>query len=701
MVGNEWKTIDSESLPKQKRANGNEIEEDGLDLEELFTVLRLDKALASMRRRWLLMTGVTTATLLGAVGVGLPTALTDVYVSKVEILTEPTTPEKDLVSSVFETLGDEQIRNQLSSNRRENLGDETRKKVLKSPGLLSPVIEQLQQQYPGMDYETLVESLSVEMLVENNVLAVAYASRDPKQVEDVVELVGQAYLNYSLEQELKDIRQAIAFVEQQIPQIRSKVNEQQEKMQKFQLEYNLIDPEITVSELSTKINTLEQKQIDNKLQLDEVRLGYTSLEKDLAEKTPDAVTAMAVTQDPSYQQIMNRLLEIDMQIAKESVLFLDGSPRMEILRQERENMLGLLRRQQELAKAELASKIAELEGRTQILNQTIAQLNDQRNVLHSVGGDYADIKRDVEIANQNLNEFLALREGLQIKAEQREAPWQLLVPASDPEALPKNLRSLRVNVIVGLILGLLLGAGSALVVDNLNKVIRGAKEVQEIANLPLLGLIPFEKQLGASVPTLQTGAFKSFHATYMNIRVLSSEMPIRSLAIASALGGEGKSTVAVHLAQAAATMEQSVLIVDTDLRNPSIHKHLDLENEQGLTDVIHNNQELKNVIQQVPGHENLFVITAGSIASDPIQTFSAQKMKEVMEKLEANFDLVVYDTPSLLDCADTYILAPHTSGVVLVAGLGKLKPLALEQAIDELKGVGTPILGTVVNQVVK
>jgi len=700
MVANEWKPLNSESVLTSKGA-GSEIDEDGLDLEQLLTALRLDKFLATLKRRWLLVTGVATGTLLTSVAIGLPSALRDVYISKVEILTQPTTPENDLVSRVFETLNDGTSKAQISADRKLNLEDETRKKILKSPKLLAPVVEQLQQKYPAIDYQTLIENLTVEMLVESNILAIAYAGYESKEVEDVVDLVSKAYLNYSLEQELKDIRQAISFVDEQIPQIRSKVNEQQEKLQKFQLEYNLIDPETTVAQLTEKINALEQRQIENQLALDEVRVKYGALEKDLAQKTPDSVASLELSQNPSYQQIKSRLLEIDIQLAKESVLYLDNSPKIEILREERENLLGLLEQQQQQALAELTSRMAELEGRDMILTSAINTLNEQRKTLHSVSGDYTDIRRDVEIANQSLNQFLSLREGLEIKAEQKESPWQVLIPASTPEALPKNIQNLRTNVIIGMVLGLILGAGSALVVDNLNKVIRGAKEVQDIAKLPLLGLIPFEKQLGDAIPTLQTGAFKAFHSTYMNLRVFGSDLPIRSLAIASAMPGEGKSTIAVHLAQAAATMEQRVLVVDANLHNPKLHEQIGIENNLGLTDVIANDVDVNDVIEQVPGSENLFAITVGSVESDPIQTLSSHKMKQVMDKLAASFDLVLYDTPALLDCADTYILAPNTDGVIVVAGLGKLKPLALEQAIDELKGVGTPILGTIVNQVTK
>jgi capsular exopolysaccharide synthesis family protein len=195
--------------------------------------------------------------------------------------------------------------------------------------------------------------------------------------------------------------------------------------------------------------------------------------------------------------------------------------------------------------------------------------------------------------------------------------------------------------------------------------------------------------------------YEAFRSLFTNIRLLSPDTPIRSVVISSAMPGEGKSTIAIYLAQAAAEQGRRVLLVDTDLRHPSIHNRLGLANMQGLTDVISTDIDFNHVIQQSPQENNLFVLTAGSIPPDPIRVLASQKMQDLIAQLRSAFDLVVYDAPPLTGLADAYLLAAETNGMVLVASLGQVKRSVLENALDQLKehsNFSTPLLGVVANR---
>jgi polysaccharide biosynthesis transport protein len=156
--------------------------------------------------------------------------------------------------------------------------------------------------------------------------------------------------------------------------------------------------------------------------------------------------------------------------------------------------------------------------------------------------------------------------------------------------------------------------------------------------------------------------------------------------------------VAIQLAQAAAAMGQRVLLVDANLRCPTLHNRVGLMNIQGLTDVISQDLEWSNVIERSHDEENLFVMSAGPIPPDSVRLLASQKMQDLMDDLQASFDLVIYDTPPLLGFADAYLLAANTNGMVLVAGLGKLKRTLLQQALEEIQVSGTPILGLIANK---
>ncbi len=697
----------SQPLPLAKVAQFNESDEGGLNLGQV---------LGAIRRRVILVIGVTAV--MASAGGFKAIKETPVYQAKFEILTKPVTVESELVSSVPQTLSNQ--RGEIAAAGKGGVND-TKIRVLQSPKVLSPIVKQLQTRYRDVSYDSIAGSLSIKNSEKaSDILEVGYQSPDPKLVKDVLALVSTAFLNYSLEERQIDIRRGLKFVEEQLPTLQSRVQTQQERLQKIRQSNNLINPEKTGEQLSTQIATFKQQLLDNQIQLKEAQDLYISLQQELTKQPEELAAAKVLNDSPRFQSILGKLQEIDTQIAKESARFLEASPTIERLREQRQRLIPLLNQEGNRVQREIAGRLRELEGRNQSIAQTINRLERQIKQLSVVNRDYNDIEQQLKIATDNLNQFLTKREALRIDASQRQVPWQLLAPISEP--LPSS-SSLKKNIALGTIVGLLLGLGLAIVVDKLSNIIYTSREIKDITKLPLLGVIPFVKELGEFAPAgnislvapqansknnlgnknqlqlYQTDSFfEVFRSLYTNIRLLGSDTRIQSLVISSATHVDGKSTVAAHLAQAAAAMGQRVLLVDTNLRYPSVHKRVGLRNIQGLTNVISTDLDFNDVIERSPLEENLFVLTAGPIPPDPIRLLASQKMQDLMEKLQAAFDLVIYDTPPLLGIADAYLLAVHTNGIVLVTGLGKLKRPVLEQALEELKVSGTPILGVVANR---
>jgi capsular exopolysaccharide synthesis family protein len=289
---------------------------------------------------------------------------------------------------------------------------------------------------------------------------------------------------------------------------------------------------------------------------------------------------------------------------------------------------------------------------------------------------------------------------------------------------------------LGLVGSILLGISSALLVEKLDNTYHTVDTFKEKLKLPLLATIPFDRQLSNAqnlsvaekahtaslaqllahdsseskqvaerVSTLveeygyygSSKFLEAFRILHTNIQLLSSDQPIRSIVISSALPGEGKSTIAFNLAQTASAMGQRVLLVDADLRRPKVHNLLELNNLWGLSSIISGNTPVESVIQQAPNVNGLSVITSGPVPPDPTKLLSSQKMKQLMADLHKTFDLVIYDTPPLLGLADPSILASHTDGIMLVARMHKTDRSALNQAIDSLKMTRSNVLGMVIN----
>ena len=183
-----------------------------------------------------------------------------------------------------------------------------------------------------------------------------------------------------------------------------------------------------------------------------------------------------------------------------------------------------------------------------------------------------------------------------------------------------------------------------------------------------------------------------------NIRRIETEPPIRSVVVSSAEAEEGKSITAAHLAQAAAAMGERVLLVDGNLRSPSLHKFLGISNHKGLANALASNAQLQTIVQQSPNESNLYILTAGESTADPARLLSTKTIQFFLSRVENVFDLIIFDSPAVLDYADASLIAAETSGLVLVSNLGKLKSTQLEQTLEKLWVSKIAVLGIVARE---
>ncbi len=668
--------------------------------------LELGRLLAIFRRKSLLILSITSAVALLA---QLKT-LTDqpVYKAGFEILTKSVTVENQVLSSVPQTLGSRPENPEAPATTL----DETKIRVLQSPAILNPLVEQLQPQYPQISYELLAKNLKVTAS-QSDILAVTFSDPDANLVRDVLSRLSNQYLEYSLATRQGDVRQGLVFVEEQLPTLEALVARQQAKLQNFRQQFNLIDPQLQAEQLSGQLGDLAQDRLKTQTQLSEARLLFSEMQAQLRSRGIEDASGSALTANPRYQRLLDQLLEVDSQFAKDSTLYLDSSPDMQVLQEQRQNLLPLLQREGVRAQREVASQIQELENRAESIEKSAAVLNAQVKQLSFVTREYSDIQRELQIATDNLNQFLTKREGLRIEAAQREVPWQLLTPPSAP--LPQSASAKR-RLALGIGLGFLLGLAAALLSERLSNRIHSPKEIKELTQLPLLGVIPTNRLLNSAPhqpPTtrsdfsLLTGHplqaqislpfQEAFRTLYANLRFISPDTPIRSLVVSSPTANAGKTTVALYLAQAAAAAGQRVLLVDADLRRPRLHQYLQMSASPGLTDVVSSGFDLENVLRPVAWESNLSLLSCGSIPPDATRILASQSMQQFMAKALTAFDLVIYDMPPLLGISDAYFLAPQTDGLLLVVRLHQLKRVLLEQAIDELRVPAVPILGAVAN----
>ncbi len=685
------------SLSQTNVTQLNDTDEGGLNLGQVG---------ATLRRRALLIVGVTGVV---AAAAALK-AETDppVYNGRFEILTKPVTGESKAIANIQQGLSQGTV----VAPEPESVA--TTIKVLESPRLLNPIVKELQKKYPQKYARLTSKDLASDLQITSNqpnVLAVEYVYSDEEQVKEVLQELQRTYLQYSLAERQEDINQAIKFVQERITKggLETRVDKWQEKLRRLRQNNNLVEPAQKAQEVSVLIGNLTQQRLETRVQYEQMTAKYNDLQRELAEQPEERAGNSILSENPRYQKILDQIQEADIAIKKESARFTDENPSLETLKDKKTKLMPMLVDEESRVQRDFLSRINELAARDRSLEQKILENEKNLRTLATVNRDYDKIQQQLKISTDNLTQFIAKQQALEIEKAQKQQPWKLLDPQLTEVFKPTAVSgSAKRNLALGAMLGLLLGAGAALVVDKLSNVFYSSKDLKDATFLPLLGSVPLRKELATlGVQDSISGEiqkpdralfFEVFRSLYTNILLLGSDTPIRSLVISSATQDDGKTTVAVYLALAAAAMGHRVLLVDANLRCPTLHKRVGLMNIQGLTDVISSDLDWSNTIERSPLESNLYVLSAGPIPPDSIRLLASHKMQDLMNDLQASFDLVIYDTPPVVGFADANLLAANTNGMVLVAGLGKLKRTVFQQALEELQVAGTPILGVVANK---
>lgn len=727
--GKRWPSVPP--IYPHQRPDNRENDED-LNLRQLLTVVRRRSfAIASVA------IAVTSA-------IGFWTLRqTPKYESKFQLLVEPVTAEEGKLEKLAQVPG-------VTDAPYSVLDYDTQIQVLLSPNLMTPILQEINKRYPNVTYDTLINynQLKVNRFEETKILEVRYRDTDPKKVREVLHQVARGYLRYSLQERQMNLKKGIQFVESQLPILRARVDKLQGELQAFRQRNNLLDPESQAQQLATRVSGLEQQKLNTQLQYREIRSLYGALSSQLDLSPDRAIATTSLSEATRYQQLLNKLQDVEAEIAKESARFTAEDPRIVKLREQQRNLLPLL--QQEARKvlgtsvdqagvtndspssirAQLSQQLVDAANQIQVLQvrqNAIAQaerlLNLEVKQMPVIARQYTDLQRELNVATESLNRFLGVREGLEIEVAQKSLPWQIILKPQVPK-FPISPNTNR-NIILGAIAGLLLGTIVAFIIERLDNVFHSPDELKDRSKLPLLGVIPYCKQLKHMTPVADLAQripepedsipqkknrrqpqwykaspfLEAFRSLHTNVRFLGSDTPIHSIVISSATQGDGKSTTAVNLAQAAAAMGQRVLLVDADLRLPQVHRVLGLENQVGLSNVIATGLTAKQAIQRLPMWDHLYVLTAGQLPPDPTRLLSSKKMQYLMEQFHAVFDLVIYDTPPMLGLADAQLLSAHTDGVVIVVGLGKTDRSVLMQALDRMRVSNAPLLGVVANGV--
>ncbi len=690
----------SNNRPQWLPLFNGQADEDALDFGSIFSVFQ--------RRGWIVLSSAILGGFLGAtLGKAKPS-----YQAEFQLLTKPMTAEGQVVSSLKQSVDVSGGGSASTTSSPRGPGfDATKARLLLSQAVLEPVHKQVKETYPDFQYGQLLKNIDVKPVPDTEILIVRYSDSNSARVNTVLKALSDRYIKYSLEERRAETTQGLTFINDQLPALQGKVQALQQRLQTFRKQNIFFDPESQNREISEQLSNFRKQRLDTEVQLKQAIALRDNIQGEIDADRGDKTAGVSLRQSQGYQKLIDQLLAVDAKIAQDGAIYLPESENMQILQRERTQILSLMEREATRAKDEVNTQVVDLVAKNKALDTTEAGLRDRMQNLSGIAREYTDIQAQLQIATENLNQFLAKKSTLQINNGQQVTPWQPISAPSDPQ-----ITSVSSNTLVGSILGLLLGIGAALMIDRLINVFYNSEEIKKASKLQLLGVIPYNRELAQVERSLssrpnspdmsQLGKFsrfgtipflEAFRLLSTNLRLTNTQAPVRSIVITSAMAGDGKSTVALYLAQAAASMGQRVLLVDAELRRPQQHYRLGLSNQQGLSNVLLSNLDAAEFIQPWPINPNVHILTAGSSPNDPITLLASQKMKQVMDRCAQDYDLVIYDTPPITGLSDALLVAAHADGLILVTRIKKTKRAAVEQAIEGLKFLPNRVLGVVAN----
>lgn len=308
--------------------------------------------------------------------------------------------------------------------------------------------------------------------------------------------------------------------------------------------------------------------------------------------------------------------------------------------------------------------------------------------------------RSRDIANSVATQFAKVVGELERPAAGQRSPVSVTVVR--PATLPTSPMSPRpvVNLALGILLGVVLGVGVAVLRETLDTSIKSSEDLQKLTGSLALGVIAYdgqaEKNPLVSQVDSRTGRGEAFRTLRTNLRFVDVDSPPRVVVLTSSVAAEGKSTTACNLGLTLASAGVRVILVEGDLRRPRVADYMGLEGAVGLTDILIGRAHLDEVLQPW-GTSSLSVLSSGALPPNPSELLSSTQMSEVIRAMRARADIVLIDAPPLLPVTDAAVLARECDGALVIVRHGKTTREQLTRALAALSSVDARVLGTVLN----
>jgi len=559
----------------------------------------------------------------------------------------------------------------------------------------------------------LQSRLTVDPVPETRLVRIHARDVNPERARLIADAVADAYLQRTIEDRLKATDRAKDWLEHQLGTLRQELDEAELALHDFKKGHNVLSvsmedrQNLVASDIQAthdKLTTVRNHRIEL-----EARLGR--LKASLG-KGPDKIDPAIMTEDQALSELVTDLRSKKQERDALAVRYGEKHPTMVTLSQEIDVLEAHLREEHSAIIASARHDVEQIKAVEKGLRSAAGEAHSAGLNLNLREIEYKRLNRErdnkaklYEIVLQRLTEtdLTRLLETTHVRVLDRA-----LLPTAPVS--PNFFK----NVGASLLAGLLLGLAVAFFGSRLDRTIRSVESVEGVG-VPVLGVIP---HLGASETTTNGGpkrigaaqsaselivvdepmspAAETFRMIRTHLTFMSPDDPLQSFVVTSAMPLEGKTTVTSNLAISLAQFDRSVLLVDSDLRRPRLHRVFDVDNNVGLTTLVEGRSTLNAVLHKTKV-DGLSVLTSGPIPPNPSELLHSAAFARVKEDLLKHFDYVLFDSPPMGAVTDAAIVAPQVDGVLLIVRAGTSTLHAVSGARKQLNSVSGRLLGAVLN----
>ena len=563
--------------------------------------------------------------------------------------------------------------------------------------------------------------LRVSLIPNTRIIEIHYRSPDKTLAASVVNTLITTYIEQNFKTRFESTMQASDWLSKQLVDLEMKVQTSQEKLVQYQKQHEILG--------------IDEKQNITTSKLDELNKELTAAESDRMQKEsvyrlvqssdPDTAAAAAVSaaggnggagSSGLMEKMREQQAELKIQVAQLSTQFGNAYPKVVQLNTQLKEVDAQLQTEMTKVVSRVRSGYLAALQHESMLRQALDNQKQEANKLNESAIEYSLLKRDVE-------SYRTLYEGLMEKLKEAGVTAGLRsnnIRSVDKARVPTYPSEPNVprNLAFALALGLSTGIGLAFLLEGIDNTVRTPEQAQAISALPSLGMIPLGSKSGleAAAKRLtvassreavelvtqsrpQSQMAESYRALRTSLLLTSLGGPPKVILITSALPQEGKTTTSINTAIVLAQKGTRVLLIDADLRRPSIHKALGMGPKTGLSNVLTGNATLQQAVARSSILPTLFVLTAGTPPPNPAELLASSNMKDILAELREQYDHIIVDTPPTLSVTDAVVMSTRADAVVLVIRSGQTTKQALRRARDLLMQVNARVAGVLLNAV--